>query len=73
MGVARAPIAMLMQDDQLPPNTTCEWIENTVALFRRYPRMGGMGHRGWCDAISNNRVCLGARWAAGLSCAVASA
>jgi hypothetical protein len=61
MGIARAPIAMLLQDDQFPPEENCTWIENVLALYKLYPRMGAMGHRGWCDSIVNQRVCFGGR------------
>lgn len=40
--IARGAALVFLQDDQLPPED-CGWVRDLLALFRRWPRLGGVG------------------------------
>jgi hypothetical protein len=54
---------MIAQDDQIfNADANCTWMADTLSLYRKHPRLGAMGHRGWCDSLSYKRVCMGYWW-----------
>lgn len=40
--IARGRVLVFLQDDQLPP-TDCGWAKDLLALFDRWPKLGGVG------------------------------
>ena len=48
-GIARASVITVAQDDQIiEVDKNCTWMRNLVSLFHKHPRLGAIGHRGWC-------------------------
>ncbi len=58
--VARAPVITVAQDDQIfNMDANCTWMRNLVDLFRKHPRLGAIGHRGWCGSLAARAPRLG--------------
>ena len=49
--IARAPVLTIVQDDMIfETDANCTWMHTLVNLFQKWPRLGAMGHRGWCGS-----------------------
>ena len=35
------------QDDELPLDRSCKWLDDVVRIFEDWPSIGGVGHRGY--------------------------
>jgi hypothetical protein len=49
-----------MQDDMMF-GSDCSWLHHLVALYKKYPQMGAMGHKGWCDSLAITKICTAFR------------
>jgi hypothetical protein len=44
--LARGEYLVMLQDDDLPPTHSCDWLADFLAAFAAWPRLGAISHRG---------------------------